>query len=329
VGTRTPSERVLCLRPRSDFDDLGVAIPEDLDTTFVNDEHDAGEVAPDVACVMLPSAGADLPQDFFARATRLLLIQYTGAGFDRVGKDVLRGLGCAVCNVPGASARDVAAYVAITAGNLLRRFPVAYTLVKSGHYRQARAELAPANVRGFRDLRVGVVGLGSIGAEVAWLFDALGARVAWSDVDRPGNEAAVRFQRLSLNELLRWSELLTVHVPLTPATKALIGSRELGNLPKQAIVVNASRGGIVDEQALVEGLDAGRLGGVALDVFENEPLPADSALLKAARRHDGRLLLSPHVAGVTSEAARELFTRAWANVHGMIIEGREPANQVV
>lgn len=321
------SRRVLCLRPEQDFTDLGVVVPADLDVTFVRDEHEIDEIAPDVECLVLPSAGAHLPASMFERASGLRLIQYTGAGFDRVPEQVIETIGCAVSNVPGASAADVAAYVVLVAGAIWRRLLVGDELVKAGRYAEARSALVPAQVRGFRGLRVGIVGFGGIGVEVARLFAALGATVRWFDpapVARPETEL---HEQTGLHELLDWCEVLTVHVPLLDATRGLIGRAELAHLGSGAVVVNAARGGIIDEAALIEALDSGALGGAALDVYEQEPLPADSPIIAAALRHSGRVVLTPHIAGVTPEASRELFVRTWSNVCDLM-SGHQIANRV-
>jgi len=329
VGSDTRAARVVCLRPKADFAAVGVEVPAGLDVVYADDERSAGAIGPGVACVVLPSAGAALPAEMFADARDLVLLQYTGAGVDRVSGDIVERLRCSVCNVPGASAKDVAAYVVLVSGMLLRRIISGDALVRAGRYGEARADLAPARVRGFRGLRVGIVGFGSIGVETALAFGALGADVRWYD-PLPGDRVeARRFERADLGDLLEWCEILSVHVPLTEETKGLIGASELALMPCGAIVVNAARGGIVDEAALVDALDEGRVAGAALDVYETEPLPASSPLIKAAARHGERLVLTPHIAGVTPEASRELFERAWANVLAVVAEGREPAHRVL
>lgn len=326
--TQRPAPKVLCLRPRNDFQQVGVEPPVDLDIEFVDDESRVTTIPSDVACVVLPSAGAALSPSLFDNALSLRLVQYTGAGVDRVAAETIERIGCAVCNVPGASAPDVAAYVVLASGALLRRIALGNALVQAGRYADARNELTPSRVRGFRGLRVGVVGLGSIGSEVARVLDSLGADLAWSDVVDPSPCQAVHYERMELPELLARTELLTLHVPLTPATKGLISREEIARLPAGAVIVNAARGSVVDEDALVEALDSGHLGGCALDVYAKEPLPADAPLLMAAHRHGERMLLTPHVAGVTPEASRELFSRAWGNVHAVLQQGLRPAHQV-
>ena len=323
-----PFGTVLCLRPERDFDQVGVKVPEDLNVTFFENESEVDQIGPDVRCVVLPSAGPALASELFRRTTGLQLVQYTGAGIDRIADSVLSELDCAVCNVPGASAPDVAAYVVLSTGVLLRRMLLGDHLVKAGRYGEARSQMVPALVRGFRGLQVGVIGFGGIGSEVAKAFHALGAHVRWFDPAPAAADVAAAFECVSLDELLAQSEVITLHVPLVDATRGLIDATALAKLREGAFVVNASRGGIVDEAALGAALDSGHLGGVAFDVYEQEPLPADSPLLLLAARHSDRMLMTPHIAGVTPEASRVLFERAWDNVHGVLVGGHEPQNRL-
>ena len=255
MSTSRPFGAVLCLRPERDFDQVGVKVPEDLSVTYVENEGGVDEIGPDVACVVLPSAGPALAPEIFRRATGLRLVQYTGAGIDRISDSVVSELGCAVCNVPGASAPDVAAYVVLSTGVLLRRMLLGDHLVKAGRYGEARSQMVPALVRGFRGLQVGVIGFGGIGSEVAKAFQALGAHIRWFDPAPAAADAKMEFERVSLDELLAQSEVITLHVPLVDATRGLIDAKALAKLREGAFVVNASRGGIVDEAALGAALD--------------------------------------------------------------------------
>ena len=325
--TTTPTARVLCLRPEADFVAVGVAPSAGLEVEYLADETGLDAIGPEVAGLVLPSAGAAVPNELFATASGLRIVQFTGAGTDRVAPGVLPE-GCAVCNVPGASAPDVAAYVVLAAGTLFRGLRWGDALLREGRYGEARAALVPAKVRGFRGLRVGIVGFGDIGAHAARLFEAFGCEIAYADPVPPARAEAARYPRMELGELCRFAELLTVHVPLLPATRGLIGRGELAALGAKAVLVNAARGGVVDEAALIEALDAGQLRGVALDVYGEEPLPSDSPLLAAAERHRDKTLLTPHVAGVTPEASRVLFASAWANVEDVLVKGAAPEHQV-
>jgi phosphoglycerate dehydrogenase-like enzyme len=319
---------VVCLRPKRDFEDVGVEVPDDIDVTYFENESKLEEISPDVRCVVLPSAGAALPPEMFRRASGLELVQYTGAGIDRVSDTVIREVDCAVCNIPGASAPDVAAYVVVTVGVLLRKIMVGDQLVKAGKYVEARSAMTPAAVRGFRGLKVGIIGFGGIGYEVSKAFHALGARVSWFDPSPAANDEAGTFERVTLEELLSHCEVITLHVPLMDATRGLIDAAALATVPTGAIVVNAARGGIVDEAALVQAVDSGHLGGVVLDVYSDEPLGADSPLLSLAARHGDRVIMTPHIAGVTPEASRVLFENAWDNIHAVLVESQAPRNRL-
>ena len=323
---------VVCLRPKEDFLSVGVLPPAELSIAYrAPSDEDVRALLQSARALVLPSAGSQLDDSLFDLATDLKLIQFTGVGWDRIAEATLRKCACFVSNVPGVNAIDVAEYVIIAAGTLLRKFKLGDELMRNGQYGDARLALAAENVRGFRGLTIGVVGLGHIGLTVGKLFRMLGAKVGYYDPQpRYANEASeAGMVTMSLDELLAASDVLTVHVPLIPATRGLIGPVELELLKPGAIVIQASRGGVVDEDSLVRRLTDGALGGVALDVFSTEPLAADAPLLTAAQSLQGRLLLTPHIAGVTQQAAANLYTEAWANVIRVLLQQNEPLHQLL
>jgi (S)-sulfolactate dehydrogenase len=147
---------------------------------------------------------------------------------------------------------------------------------------------------------LGIVGLGSIGRLTARKAAAMGMRVIAHDPQVPGGAQAwaeLGAAPRELDELLRECDVVSLHIPLTPQTRGLLGRERLSLMKRDAIVINTARGGIVDEAELAAMLREGRLGGAALDVFDHEPLPAGSPLVGAPR-----LLLTPHIAGVTLES---------------------------
>ncbi|HUY50836.1 MAG TPA: NAD(P)-dependent oxidoreductase [Streptosporangiaceae bacterium] len=192
------------------------------------------------------------------------------------------------------------------------------------------SRLTPPNVRSLHSRMVGVVGLGQIGMAVARLFTANGATVCYADPSPRDAAAAARagIERLDLDDLLTRCDVVTLHVPLLPATRGLLGHDRLRRMPQGALLVNASRGGVVDEDALARALADGHLGGAALDVYREEPPKPDSPLLTLDEDVAERVLYTPHIAGVAYEAARSLYTQAWANVHRVLVEGKPAENQV-
>src|SRR5262249_4398584 len=127
--------------------------------------------------------------------------------------------------------------------------------------------------------------------------------------------------------LLSAADVVTLHVPLLPATQGLIGAPELARMKPGAILVQAARGGIVDEAALAASLTSGHLGGAAVDVYSTEPPTADTPLLKVSGEAAARLLLTPHIAGVTRQASALLFRSAWENVERVLVRGEAPTNR--
>jgi (S)-sulfolactate dehydrogenase len=323
------SADVLCLRPEADFHEVGVQPPGDLRIRFA-----AGpDAVPDedlatARAVVLASVGPALERSWADRAGRVELVQFTGAGVDRAAAAFTGRPGVTVANVPAANAREVAEYVLLATGNLLRGLALADREIRAGRYREVRGRLTPAAVRSLHSATVGVVGLGQIGLAVARLFRAAGAQVGYSD-PAPRDPAAadeLGLSRLDLGGLLAGSDVVTLHVPLMAATRGLIGEPELRQMRPGAILVNASRGGVVDEAALAAALEDGHLGGAVLDVYTREPPPAGSPLLSLPASAADRVLYTPHIAGVAYEAARRLYTEAWANVRRVLVDGLPPEN---
>jgi phosphoglycerate dehydrogenase-like enzyme len=321
---------VLCLRPRADFERVGVDPPAGLDVAYCGPEDAAvPALMKSVGALVIPAVGPKLPPGLF-EGSRLKLVQVTGAGVDRLDRAAMERLGIPVANVPGGSNAAVAEYVVTSAAVLLRRLAWANAEIAAGNYAAFRARLLADNVGGLEGLIVGVVGLGVIGLAVAEAFGRLGCRIVYYDPAPPSLEAAAALEaeRLSLPDLLARADVVTLHVPLLPATRGLIGAAELAAMKAGAVLVQASRGGIVDEAALAAALRSGRLGGAAVDVYSTEPPGPDNPLLQLDGEAARRTLLTPHIAGVTRQSAAFLFRAAWQNVERVLQRSEAPLNRV-
>jgi phosphoglycerate dehydrogenase-like enzyme len=319
---------VICLRPAADFYEVGVRPPDDLRICFTEPDHVPAADLAAARAVVLASVGPLVDRAWADRAARVELVQFTGAGVDRAAAAFAGRPDVVVANVPGANAPEVAEYVLIAAGSLLRGLAMADREIRVGRYQEVRGQLTPAAVRSLHSAHVGVVGLGQIGLAVARLFRAVGAAVSYADPAPPDPAAAAELglRQLSLDDLLASSDLVTLHVPLLPATRGLIDAVRLRRMPPGAVLVNASRGGVVDEPALAAALVSGQLAGAALDVYAAEPLPTDSVLRTLPAEAAARVLFTPHIAGVAREAAHRLYTGAWENVHRVLVRGEPPRN---
>ena len=214
------------------------------------------------------------------------------------------------------------------AGALLRGLAFADRGIRAGRYEGTRALLTPVHARSLHARTAGVVGLGPIGLAAARLLRAAGATVVYTDPAPPDPAAAASLgiPRLGLDDLLTRCDLVTLHVPLLPATRGLLGEPQLRRMPAGALLINAARGGVVDEAALARVLMDGHLGGAAVDVYETEPPSADSPLLRLPPEAADRVLFTPHIAGVAYEAAQALYSRAWANVRRVLTGSADAAD---
>ena len=320
---------VIVLRPEADFRRVDALPPKTFSVTYrAPDDPELPQLMKQARAMVIPAVGPKLPAALFEGST-VRLVQVTGAGLDRLDEAALKKFGIAVANVPGGSNSAVAEYAITCASTLLRRFAWADAELKAGNYDAFRRRMLADNLAGLDGLTVGVVGLGVIGLAVAQAFHRMGARIAYFDPAPRDTAAAATIgaQPLSLNELLRASDVVTLHVPLIPATRGLIGDEQLAAMKQGAILVNAARGGIVDEAALVKHLESGRLGGAAVDVYSVEPPSADNPLFHVKGDAARRLLLTPHIAGVTRQSAAFLFRASWANVE-RVLKGEAPHNRV-
>ena len=242
---------------------------------------------------------------------RVCFVQQPSVGYDGVDADACARAGVPVANCAGANTTSVAEWCVTAVLALLRHTVQADAAVRAGSW--------PQTALGGQELagkRVGVVGMGPVGAAAARLFAAFGCDVAyWSR--RPHADAPVPYAEL--DALLPTSDVVVLCIALGPATRGLVDARRL---KAGALLVNAARGEVVDEPALVEALHAGHLAGAALDVFAVEPLPADSPLREAPR-----VLLSPHAAGSTAQAVLRILGQSTANLRRVL--AGEPVVDVV
>ena len=231
-----------------------------------------------------------------ALVPRCRVVGRLGVGLDNIDVAACRARGIAVAPASGANARAVAEYVLVAAAMLLRRCYFASDRVAAGEW--PREPLSGGREIGGK--RLGLVGFGSIGRVTAqlargWNLDVIATDAALSSADPAYAEAGVR--GTSLDALVTEADIVSLHVPLADSTRALFDEARIAAMKPGAILVNASRGGIVDEAALVAALRRGHLGGAALDTFVEEPLRDGSAFAGCPN-----LLLTPHVAGPSAEA---------------------------
>jgi phosphoglycerate dehydrogenase-like enzyme len=253
-------------------------------------------------------------------APRLAFVHQPSVGMDTIDVPACTARGVPVANAGTANAISVAEWCVGAALAALRSLAHADREVRAGRWPQL--ELSRRGGGELSSRRVGIVGMGGIARECARRFGALGCDVAyWSRNQRSADGSAGAYW-LPFEELLARSDIVVVMIALADQTRGLLGADQLALLPKGAFLINAARGGIVDENALLAAVRSGAMAGGALDVYATEPLPADSPLFD-----EDRLLLSPHAAGATHEAQGRLLAGLVENLRRAI--SGEPVADVV
>ena len=246
-----------------------------------------------------------------AAAPELRLICEAATGVNNIDLEAAAARGIPVRNVAGYSTDSVVQETFMHILSLAGNGPYFDDKVKSGAY--SRGPIFTDLSRPFYELTgktMGIIGLGTIGTKVAHVAEAFGMKVVYFSTS--GTSHNKDYPSLPLDELMATADVISVHAPYNARTAGLVGARELALMKPTAFIVNMGRGGIVDEAALAQAVDEGRIGGAALDVYVREPLPADSPLLHT--RHPERLRFTPHTAWASVEARRRLVSAIAANI---------------
>ena len=261
--------------------------------------------------VLRPLAGDDL-----RRSQRLRLIHKLGAGVNTIDVDTATGLGIAVANMPGANAPSAAEGTVLLMLAAMRRLVDLDANTRAGRGWPTDATLGET-VRDIGSCTVGLVGYGNIARRVDQIVTAMGAQVLHTSSRDDGSPAW-----RPLPELLAGSDIVSLHLPLTPQTAHLIDRTALSRMKPTALLVNTSRGGVIDETALTEALAGGRLAAAGLDVFATEPVPADNPLLRL-----DNVVVTPHVVWYTRDTMRRYLNAAIDNCR-RLRDHRDLANVV-
>ena len=292
-----PGDKVLTfLAPYADWLDITYCAEDDDDTFYR--ALPAAEV---IWHVLRPLSASDLE-----RAERCRLVHKLGAGVNTIDIDAASRLGIAVANMPGANAASVAEGTVLLMLAALRRLPQLDRATRAGAGWPSDPSLGET-VRDIGGCTVGLVGYGNIAKRVETIVASMGAQVVHTSTRDDGSP-----DWRTLPDLLAGSDIVSLHLPLTPATTHLLDAAALARTKAGAVVVNTSRGPIIDENALAAALRDGRIAAAGLDVFAVEPVPADNPLLDL-----DNVVLTPHVSWYTVDTMRRYLAEAVDNCRRM------------
>jgi D-3-phosphoglycerate dehydrogenase len=262
---------------------------------------------------------AKLPGELLRQLTRCKVIGRFGLGVDNIDIPAATQCGITVTYVPDYCLHEVSDHAMALLLALARKIPMSDRLVQSGRWEMS----AVVPIRRLLGRVLGLVGFGNIPRAVAPKAKAFGLRVVTHDpYVSPDVLAAAGVENVSFDDLLAMSDYVSVHAPLLPATRGLFNAQVFAKMKKGALLINTARGPLIDEAALIAALDAGQLGGAALDVVAVEPLATDSPL-----KGRDNVILTPHTAFYSVEALEELQTKCASDV-ARVLSGERPVYPV-
>jgi phosphoglycerate dehydrogenase-like enzyme len=261
-----------------------------------------------------------IDRDVLQDMPRCLLIQQAAVGFDSIDHRAAAEYGIPVANAAGYNKDSVAAWTVMAMIALVRQSFWLDRQLRSGRWDVDDLMRGSETVgRELSAMTIGIIGMGHVGTAVARRLAAFGSRILFADI-LPRNFGGAT--QVDLATLLEESDIVCVHAPLDVDTRALVGTREIAQMKDGSYLINAARGAIIDENALIEALRSGHLAGAGLDVFEIEPLPPESPL-----RGMENVILAPHRAGATVEADARLIEVVGDNLR-RVLDGQAPLNVV-
>ncbi len=270
---------------------------------------------------LITRGSINITREMMESSPRLKVVGVHGIGCDHVDLIAAKELGKGVCNTPDAVTVTVAEMAMASTLALLRNVVSADKAVRAGEWKRKYRDLIGVELAG---MKVGIIGMGRIGKATAVRMQAFGAEISyWSRTRKPGLEEELGFRWMELDDLVRESELISLHIPATPETRKIIDTRRIESMRDGVYIVNTARGKIIDEEAMISGLKSGKIKAAALDVFENEPLSINSPLCTM-----DNVILTPHLSASNEEGMIRMAVQV---AEGILktINGEMPDNPVV
>lgn len=307
--------------------------PEDLakvEIVYASRDADAKEIiekGKDAQLVLVDAMSA-LPGEAIRAMTQLKMIHSEGVGYQYVDVKTAAELGIPVCNCKGMNASAVAEHTVMLMMACLKDLINGHVdVLRAEQIHRKEAYMLNGNLKELGDCTVGLVGMGDIASETARMLQVFGPKVIYYSRHEAPAERTYGARYVSMEELLKESDFVSLHVPVTEETRNMANEAFLSRMKEGAFLINTSRGDLVKGEDLVKALEHGHLGGAGLDCLEKEPVQPDNVYLQASEAAKSKMILSPHIAGITASSFKRGYAMVWENIH-RVINGEKPVRIV-
>ncbi len=306
-------------------------IPADVEPVFFWPEYTDEQLLAGAADVEAILVDAVLPvtERVIRGMPKLRLIHSEGVSFNRIDIEAAAKAGVYVCNNRAVNAAQVAEHTVMLMLAVLRRFIEGDAMVRAGRQLEAKTTFIQQELRDLIGMRIGLIGFGAIGRELAKRLLPFGCTLCYYDPIRADaeTERAYRIEYMEKDELLRQSDIVTLHVPVTPETTNFINKDTLALMKPSAVLINCARGAVVNSADLAAAVREGRLYGAGIDTIDPEPVDPNDPLVCLPEPWCWRVVLSPHVAGTTVTTFYASYRNFW-NALAAVRAGEKPNNVV-
>jgi len=306
-------------------------VPEGAELVFFEQGYTAQEVIERAGDAEFIVVDAVLPvtAEMIEGMPNLRMIHSEGVGYAAIDTAAAAKRGIPVCNNQGVNAPQVAEHTVMLILTVLRHFAEGEAAVRAGRQMEMKLHIMADGMEDLINKRIGLIGFGAIGKELAARLRPFGCRLFYTDPCRAAPEVEEQYQigYLTQEELLKTSDIVTLHVPVTPSTTNLIRRETLELMKPNAIVVNCARGAVVNTADLAEAIRSGKIYGCALDTIDPEPFRPDDPVLTLPEPWRWRVAVSPHIAGNTITTFYASYDGVWGDIQ-RVLHGERPRNIV-
>ena len=306
-------------------------VPEGAELVYFEQGYTAQDVIERAGDAEFAVIDAVLPftAEMIEGMPKLRMIHSEGVGYAAIDVAAAARRGIPVCNNQGVNAPQVAEHTVMLILTVLRRFAEGEAAVRAGRQMEMKLRVMADGMDDLIGKRVGLIGFGAIGKELAKRLQPFGCKLFYTDPIRADAEIEARYEitYLTQEELLRTSDIITLHVPVTPDTTNLIKRETLAMMKRSAVVVNCARGAVVNTADLAEAIRNGTIYGCALDTIDPEPFPPDDPILTLPEPWRWRVSVSPHIAGNTIITFYASYDGVWGDIN-RVLRGERPHNIV-